>query len=302
MLDAFHSYLLKQYAERRRVVLLIDEAQNLPAATLEELRMLSNLETEKEHLIQMILLGQPNLRNKLRRKGLEQFVQRVTVHYHLRGLAPLETSGYIRHRLHVAGGNNPELFTPEAVRLVHEASHGIPRMINILCDGALVYGYADGLARIDEATVAQVIGDRGGLDPASDAQPEADAFADSDVLERMVRVERKLELLGDRIDQHLTAQENREGGLEKRLGLEVASTLSGWSAAHLESRLDRIERLLRQRPAGSAPPLPDLRAHRASGPAPFPVADPGSKPVSSKGGAKASNPGLFTRVLNQIRS
>ena len=86
MLDAFHGYLLDQYAAARRVVLIIDEAQNLPASTLEELRMLSNLETEKEHLIQMILLGQPDLRDKLRRKGLEQFVQRVTVHYHLRSL------------------------------------------------------------------------------------------------------------------------------------------------------------------------------------------------------------------------
>ena len=226
MLSAFHTYLLEQYTARRRVVLLIDEAQNLPASTLEELRMLSNLETEKEHLIQMILLGQPDLRAKLRRKGLEQFVQRVSVHYHLRSLDREETAGYIRHRLHVAGGDNPELFTPQAVRRIYEASHGIPRLINILCDGSLVYGYADGLSRIDEATVLHVVQDREGLGDPPGATQERQGSFEAGGLEGLASLEARLDRLADLIEQHIAGQENLQSALEERLAQRLESLLS----------------------------------------------------------------------------
>lgn len=143
LLSRLYDYLLEQYSRRERVVLIIDEAQNLSEKTLEEIRMLSNLESEKHHLIQMILVGQPQLKEKLQRKSLEQFVQRVTVNCHLDALDKDQVEGYIRHRLTVAGANNPDIFDPEAMWAIYKHSRGIPRLINTICDTAFVYGYAD---------------------------------------------------------------------------------------------------------------------------------------------------------------
>jgi general secretion pathway protein A len=143
LLTRLYGYLLEQFSKRERVVLIIDEAQNLSEKTLEEIRMLSNLESEKDHLIQMILVGQPQLKEKLQRKSLEQFVQRVNVYCHLDALDKVEVEHYIHHRLTVAGAQNLDLFDPEAIKAVYKHSLGIPRLINTLCDAAFVYGYAD---------------------------------------------------------------------------------------------------------------------------------------------------------------
>jgi general secretion pathway protein A len=143
LLTRFYNYLLEQYSKRERVILIIDEAQNLPEKSLEEIRMLSNLESEKHHLIQMILIGQPQLKDKLQGKRLEQFVQRVTVYCHLDGLEEDQVENYIRHRLKIAGAQNMDLFAPDAIQAIYRHSQGIPRLINTLCDAALVYGYAD---------------------------------------------------------------------------------------------------------------------------------------------------------------
>ena len=110
MIELFHGFLLRQYAENSRVLLIIDEAQNLSAETMEEIRMLSNLEAEKHHLLQMILVGQPELKHKLQRKELRQFAQRVTVSCHLNGLNKEEVDKYIRHRLKVAGAEDADIF------------------------------------------------------------------------------------------------------------------------------------------------------------------------------------------------
>jgi general secretion pathway protein A len=143
LLTRFYSYLIDQYSKKERVILIIDEAQNLPENSLEEIRMLSNLESEKHHLIQMILVGQPQLKEKLQRKSLEQFVQRVTVYCHLDGLDKVQVENYIHHRLRVAGADHLDIFDPEAIKALYKHSLGIPRLINTLCDGAMVYGYAD---------------------------------------------------------------------------------------------------------------------------------------------------------------
>ena len=160
MLEGFHEFLLEQFANRKRVVLIIDEAQNLTPKTLEEIRLLSNLEAEKHHLIQIILLGQPELKYKLQRKDLQQFSQRVTVHCHLGGLSSNEVKSYIHHRLKVAGAKKPNIFDTQALKTIAEHSRGIPRMINILCDTALVYGYADSLRNISENIINDVIKER----------------------------------------------------------------------------------------------------------------------------------------------
>jgi|FrelakmetLWP11LW_1041352.scaffolds.fasta_scaffold02230_3 general secretion pathway protein A len=148
LLTRLYSYLLDKYSKRERVILIIDEAQNLPEKTLEEIRLLSNLEAEKHHLLQMILVGQPQLREKLQRKSLEQFVQRITVYCHLDALDNVQTNYYIRHRLKVAGAQNLDIFDKNAIEAIVEYSGGIPRLINMLCDAALVYGYADDIKTI----------------------------------------------------------------------------------------------------------------------------------------------------------
>jgi len=159
-MDAFQDFLLRKYSEKNRVLLIIDEAQNLSPKTMEEIRMLSNLEAEKDHLIQMILVGQPELKYKLQRKDMQQLAQRVTVHCHLDGLSQDEVGEYIRHRLKVGESENLDLFDDEAIDAIYENSAGIPRLINILCDTALVYGFADGLKVIDKGILQNVIEER----------------------------------------------------------------------------------------------------------------------------------------------
>lgn len=140
LLSALNKYLLKQAADDINVVLIIDEAQNLTPSVIEEVRMLSNLETEREKLIQIVLIGQPELRKKLSLPKLEQFRQRVVMHYHLEPLSYEETREYIKYRLSKAGNNNGDIFTQPAISQIYEYSQGIPRLINLACHNALISG------------------------------------------------------------------------------------------------------------------------------------------------------------------
>jgi general secretion pathway protein A len=128
--DAFQQFLIKSYVANKRAVLIIDEAQNLSPKALESLRMLSNINADKDQLLQVILVGQPELREILRRPDMKQFFQRVSVDYYIPPLKPAEVSKYIHHRLHVAGRDEP-LFTTAAIRLISTESQGIPRSISI---------------------------------------------------------------------------------------------------------------------------------------------------------------------------
>lgn len=157
--DAFQRFLIKEYGAGRRVLLIIDEAQSLAADDLEVLRMLSNINADKDQLLQIILVGQTAFRDMLRQPGLQQFAQRIAVHFHITPLEAGEVESYIRHRLAHAG--NPEnLFSPQACQRIAEVSRGIPRSINILCDTALVYGFSGEAARIDHAIVDDVVRDK----------------------------------------------------------------------------------------------------------------------------------------------
>ncbi len=147
-------FLIHEYSANRRAVLIIDEAQNMSHQALEELRMLSNINAEKDQVLQIILIGQIGLREHLRDPSLEQFAQRISVDYHLDSLDKGETRAYIRHRLGVAGGDQ-DLFGEDACEAVFQYSGGIPRLINLLCDTALVYAYAEQKRTID----AQLIND-----------------------------------------------------------------------------------------------------------------------------------------------
>jgi len=139
--EALNAYLLEAAAKGRSCVLVIDEAQNLTPAVLEQIRLLSNLETETEKLLQIILIGQPELLEKLAMSELRQLNQRITARYHLKPLSQQETLQYIAYRLHVAGGRKKVYFAPSAIRAVYKASGGTPRVINAICDRALLIGY-----------------------------------------------------------------------------------------------------------------------------------------------------------------
>jgi type II secretory pathway predicted ATPase ExeA len=155
----FVDYLIGQYAKNRRTMLIIDEAQNMSPDALEELRMLSNINSEKDLLLQVVLVGQSPLREILRRPELEQFAQRIAVDYHLESLSHEETRGYIHHRIMVAGGEH-DLFSEDACDAVFEHCGGIPRLINLLCDYALVYAYASQAAVVTGELVEQVVRER----------------------------------------------------------------------------------------------------------------------------------------------
>jgi general secretion pathway protein A len=157
--EALVDSFVREYGRGRRTLLILDEAQNLSVEVLEELRLLSNVNSEKDLVLQMLLVGQPELRAKLARPELRQFAQRISVDFHLRPLDLSETHAYIRHRLTVAGGNDA-LFRPESVEFVYAQTGGIPRLVNQLCDFALVYAFAEGRLSIDVDLVAQVVRER----------------------------------------------------------------------------------------------------------------------------------------------
>ncbi len=146
-LDALNAHLLQTHAAGRRTVLIIDEAQLLSREVLEQVRLLTNLETTRHKLLRIILVGQPELREMLARPDLRQLAQRITARYHLLPLNRRETAAYIGHRLQVAGGR-PDLFTHRARRAVYRHSSGIPRLINVICDRALLGAYTQGAKRI----------------------------------------------------------------------------------------------------------------------------------------------------------
>ncbi|MFP4204033.1 MAG: ExeA family protein [Opitutales bacterium] len=138
LLDTMHDVLLDRIAQGREIIVIIDEAQNLSFEIMEMLRMLSNLETYNQKLLQIILMGQPELNARLREKRLRQFRQRVLVHYDLKPLKTKEVHLYLLHRLSLAGSNGQPHFTPRAIRKIARDSLGIPRMINNICDKALL--------------------------------------------------------------------------------------------------------------------------------------------------------------------
>jgi putative secretion ATPase (PEP-CTERM system associated) len=173
-LAAFNQFLLNAYSRGEHVVLIVDEAQNLGPAALEELRLLSNLQTEKEPLLQVILVGQPDLQERLRHPSLMQLAQRVSVQYHLNPLDRKETKEYIVYRLARAGGSG--IFTDSAMEKLFDYTKGVPRRINTLCDLSLVAGFAEGRHEIDDEFMETVMAAQGlsfeTAEPATTPLPE----------------------------------------------------------------------------------------------------------------------------------
>ncbi|MEI8325384.1 MAG: AAA family ATPase, partial [Betaproteobacteria bacterium] len=152
-IDALNAFLLQSHGAGQSSVLIIDEAQNLAADVLEQLRLLTNLETNERKLLQIVLIGQPELRAMLERPELEQLAQRVIARFHLEALTDAESTQYIRHRLAVAGHSGALPFESKSLRLIHRLAQGVPRRINLLCGRALLGAWANGLERVDRRVV-----------------------------------------------------------------------------------------------------------------------------------------------------
>jgi general secretion pathway protein A len=176
LIDTLNVYLLENHAKGRRTVLIIDEAHKLSHAVLEQVRLLTNLETTKEKLLQILLIGQPELINLLRQPDLRQLAQRITARYNLQPLSPSETSEYVSHRLHIAGAQNP-IFTRSGLAAVHRLSGGTPRLINAICDRALLGAYARGKNQITGAIVRQAASEIGEFAPRRVSLPLVSAVA-----------------------------------------------------------------------------------------------------------------------------
>jgi general secretion pathway protein A len=254
MLAAFNQYLRERRAANDRVVLIVDEAQNLPRETIEELRLLSNMEGARHHLLQVILLGQPELKDKLREKGLEQFVQRITIHFHLGSLTQEEVMKYVRHRLRIAGAKNHEIFDEGALRAVHGYTRGTPRLINILCDNALVYGFGEQRRVIAQSQIDEIVSERkaGGLCFAAEEDREGAPTSASPGLSehvegRLQDLERRLqEDFGRRLKDLERGLKDLERGLKdhERIADFHQKYLVGSRRAHL--RLCEAFRALKQ--------------------------------------------------------
>ncbi len=157
VLSVINQFLLQQVESGRETVLIIDEAQNLTEELLEQVRLLSNLETNNRKLLQIVLLGQPELRDRLNSPRLRQLRQRITVRYHLQPLNRQEVQKYVKHRLHLCGGNGTPCFTGPAVWRLHRYSGGIPRLVNAVCDKSLLAGYVRKQKRIGYSLVNRAI-------------------------------------------------------------------------------------------------------------------------------------------------
>lgn len=216
VLDMLNSFLLEHYARGERVLLVVDEAQNLSAEVLEEVRLLSGLETRDEKLLNVILVGQPELKPVLASPGMQQLAQRIRFQFHLTALSEEECGGYIRHRLAVAGGDPDDILDPDAVPEIHRHAKGIPRLINTLCDTAMVCAYADGGFRIAAADVHTALqelqwdGEQSHTDgpPTEWSEPPGDRSGDK----------RELEALYSEIHEELARMEARINKLTNDLG------------------------------------------------------------------------------------
>jgi general secretion pathway protein A len=205
LLDMLSTFFIEQFMESKQLVLVVDEAQNLSYRVLEEIRMLSGLETQKEKMLHVILVGQPELRDKLESAELYQLLQRVRLRFHLDPLSKDDVRNYVQHRLRAAGAGDSELFENGAYSVIYQYSGGIPRLINTLCDTALTFGYAEERKKINAATVRAaakelqwpVYSQRPRRSYSGSTAPEAPSEPAADVIERR----RDVDTLSNNLDR-----------------------------------------------------------------------------------------------------
>jgi type II secretory pathway predicted ATPase ExeA len=193
----FVEFLINEYANNKRTVLIIDEAQNMDMQTLEELRLLSNINADKHLVLQLVLIGQPELLETLQRHELRQLAQRVSVDYKLKQLGYKETKAYIRHRLKVANGDK-DIFDKYAIAAIYYHTGGVPRLINTLCDFALVYGFAEDSKHIYLELMLDVIKDKqkGGVFPVISSENR-----EQEAVRRLVKLEKGIDIVSDHSEE-----------------------------------------------------------------------------------------------------
>ncbi|MHB8563538.1 MAG: ExeA family protein [Acidiferrobacteraceae bacterium] len=157
LMDMLTTFLIESFMQSKQLVLIVDEAQNLGPRVLEEIRLLSGLETDKQKILHVIIVGQPELNEILDGPEMEQLLQRVRLRFHLKPLNETETAGYVAHRLGVAGAHDSGLFLPETMSIIYEYTGGVPRLVNTLCDTALTCAFADDLWQVSVAVVRAAI-------------------------------------------------------------------------------------------------------------------------------------------------
>jgi hypothetical protein len=241
-MEIIGGYLVEQFEKDQYVILIVDEAQNLPLETLEEIRMLSNLDADKEPLLQTILVGQPSLRQKLGWQGLRQLSQRIQVSYHLEPLDKKELKDYIQYRLKQAGGENPELFTQGALETIYQYTSGVPRIINAVCHMCLVYGMAEDFETIDRSLVESVIEDRSrwGLHTVDESRPD-DAIVDPLLLAvETENVWKMVMWVESRLDRFIEISEASKNALEA-IAASIAGTASQEEISILNAKLTEVK-------------------------------------------------------------
>ena len=262
-LSAFNQFLLNAYGRGEHVVLLVDEAQNLSPEALEEIRLLSNLQTEKEPLLQVILVGQPGLRERLRHPALRQLAQRVSVHYHLNPLNLQETKEYINFRLARAGGSG--IFTESAQDKLFEYTQGVPRRLNAWCDLALVAGFAEGRQEIDGEFIDTVIAAQGG---SLEGPEQTDTTT-----------QEKLAPLPEATSSGISTPDNGLRSSVDELGARL-SRLEGMVLEMTSQLVPVLTKLLEKQPLDSIQPMPDN--HMRHSYKPVEKLDPDAQPQSRK--------------------
>jgi general secretion pathway protein A len=222
-LEHLNEFLIEKYAAKKKVLLIIDEAQNLSFEALEEVRMLSNLHTDDQALIQIMLVGQPELIEKLQNPNLLQFAQRIAVNFHLEGLDRDETAEYIKFRLTKSGGRK-DIFSADAIDMIYSLSGGIPRSINLLCQAAMVYGFADDAKTVDKTIIDQISEDNIGIGLKTKAHPNkvdhaADATAKNTnkVLKRLRNLETEVHDIRSQLQNQVKDLEEKAEGIKEDL-------------------------------------------------------------------------------------
>jgi type II secretory pathway predicted ATPase ExeA len=269
-LELLSQFLQQIHAQNKRALLIIDEAQNITNDALEEIRMLSNIQSDDQLLLQIFLVGQPELKARFKNPALAQFSQRIAVNYHLEALTRQETLIYILFRMGKAGGKrNP--FTTKAMNMIYQASNGIPRTINLLCDSALVYGFADEMEKIDTQNLEKVIEELGfiGLynkaDYTRDAGPSESVKAGGNgFLQRFEDLEVQVQQLGMKI-----GRQNEE--LKRLVTLNKDKLIGAIKDLILKERKNieklRVENELLKRKLQGLEPKPPQNVFSLKGPA-----------------------------------
>jgi putative secretion ATPase (PEP-CTERM system associated) len=268
LLRELNDFLIEQYAQRRQAVLIIDEAQNLAPEILEEIRMLSNLETDRDKLLQIILVGQPQLRDILARPELLQLRQRIQINCNLQPLSPIEVREYIEFRLEKAGNRAALILDNDAVEAVAAYTHGIPRLINILCDYIMIDAYSSGNRSIGGDTVHELAADLSFVDQyweSKSAEPArtSENYSNGDQQPRVDQVSGQAKLLAV------------IGSLNKRMeSLEFQPVWDNAALLDLRDRMDKVEHQQRTMAQELWAGIQQLRSEIALKDAPRPVEAP----------------------------